>query len=162
VRLSGFSDEDLAEYIATRFTSTNRDIGAVLEPLLGVAQGHPQRAMLLAHHVWEATPAEGSADEDSWIAALRSVHGEIKDELAITWDNLEDSEKRVLAAVAARAPLSSKSTLGRYGLARATARDVRRRLVSRGFLEQENDRVGFVDPLLALWVANDRQGLFGD
>jgi uncharacterized protein len=162
VQLARLSDEDLAEYIASRFASTNREVGDVLEPVLAIAQGHPQRAMLLAHHLWDATSPGRTADEDSWTGALESVYGELKDELVITWDSLDDSERRVLAAVASRAPLSSKATLEHYEVARATARDARARLISNGFLENEGDRVRVVDPLLALWVAHDRQGLLGD
>lgn len=162
VTLMRLSDEDLADYIARHFASTKREVGEVLEPLLAVARGHPQRAMLLAHHLWQATPADSSATEDGWTRTLESVYGEIKDELVITWDGLDDSEKRVLAALAARAPLSSKQTLDHYELARATARDARARLIRNGFLENESDQVSIIDPLLALWVAHDRQGLLGD
>ncbi|MGH2804301.1 MAG: hypothetical protein ACRDL4_14830 [Thermoleophilaceae bacterium] len=97
-----------------------------------------------------------------WTGALESVYGEIKDELVITWDGLEDSEKRVLAALAAGAPLSSRQTLERFELARATARDARARLIQNGFLGNEDGQVEIIDPLLALWVAQDRQGLLGD
>lgn len=64
--------------------------------------------------------------------------------------------------MAARAPLSSGTTLKRYELARATARDARARLVSKGFLLNDSGQVRAVDPLLGLWVVHDRQGLFGD
>ena len=47
--------EDLAEYIASRFQSGKRDPGDALELLLRTADGHPQRAMLLAHHLYERT-----------------------------------------------------------------------------------------------------------
>ena len=49
--------EEVADYIATRFARTGRDIGHALEPLLTLAQGHPQRTMLLAHTAWELTPS---------------------------------------------------------------------------------------------------------
>ena len=38
--------------------SGGRDPGEALEPLLRVADGHPQRAMLLAHHLYENTRPE--------------------------------------------------------------------------------------------------------
>ena len=162
VKLGRLTDEDLAEYLAERFAATGREVGDVLEPLLAVAAGHPQRAMLLAHHLWEATPPNASADEDAWTDALESLYGEIKDELVITWGALDDSEKRVLAAVAAGAPLSSKNTLERFELPRATAREARLRLVGDGLLEDVENEFRIVDPLLALWVAQGRQGLYGD
>ncbi len=39
-----------------RFRSTGRDIGNALDPLLAFARGHPQRTMLVAHHLWELVP----------------------------------------------------------------------------------------------------------
>ncbi|MGH2762560.1 MAG: hypothetical protein ACRDLD_08300 [Thermoleophilaceae bacterium] len=58
--------------------------------------------------------------------------------------------------------MSSRQTLERFELARATARDARARLIQNGFLGNEDGQVEIIDPLLALWVAQDRQGLLGD
>ncbi len=44
-----------------------------LAPLLDVAGGHPQRTMLLAHFLWEETPARAEADEEHWVRALHRV-----------------------------------------------------------------------------------------
>ena len=54
IALPRLSAEDLAEYIGSRFENGNRDPGEALELLLA-ADGHPQRAMLLAHHLYEHT-----------------------------------------------------------------------------------------------------------
>ncbi|MGH9038464.1 MAG: hypothetical protein ACRD0O_22125, partial [Acidimicrobiia bacterium] len=39
-------------------------------PLLALSDGHPQRAMLLAHHLWEATSPAGTADYSTFESAL--------------------------------------------------------------------------------------------
>ena len=44
--------------------------GAALEPLLDLAAGHPQRAMLLAHQLWEQTPVDGRKPTPSLAAAV--------------------------------------------------------------------------------------------
>ena len=50
VRLGPLPADELADFITTRFPAGRRDPGEALGPLLDVAEGHPQRAMLLAHH----------------------------------------------------------------------------------------------------------------
>ena len=59
VRLEPLPEDALAVYIGNHFTKTQREVGEVLrELLLDTARGHPQRAMLLAHFLWEEA-AEG-------------------------------------------------------------------------------------------------------
>ena len=63
MRLARLADPDIAAYIIARFRETGRSVGDALNPLLGSGQGHPQRAMLLAHRLWEevAPTAHGDA-----------------------------------------------------------------------------------------------------
>ncbi|MGH7417021.1 MAG: hypothetical protein ACREKB_04505, partial [Candidatus Rokuibacteriota bacterium] len=70
ITLPGLAAEPLGEFIDTKFAATARavDVGA-MSGLLGLAGGHPQRAMLLAHHLWEATPEGTTADHDTLVAA---------------------------------------------------------------------------------------------
>lgn len=56
VELAPLPEAELIAYVGSRFEATGRDPGPTLPPLANLAQGHPQRAMLLAHHLWEATP----------------------------------------------------------------------------------------------------------
>src|SRR3954470_12886760 len=69
MRLGRLANADLADYIARRFAQTGRSVGEALNPLLDGAQGHPQRAMLLAHRLWELVEAGASATVDDWRAA---------------------------------------------------------------------------------------------
>ena len=59
MRLDRLDDGDIARYVAARFRETGRNVGEALNPLIASAQGHPQRAMLLAHRLWEEVRAEG-------------------------------------------------------------------------------------------------------
>ena len=52
MRLGRLRDADIAAYAVERFRGSDRDVGDGLGPLLAAAQGHPQRAMLLAHRLW--------------------------------------------------------------------------------------------------------------
>lgn len=158
VRLGPLPDDALGEYIADRFARSGRRVGDILDPLLATARGHPQRAMLLAHFLWEKTPPRGESDELTWQAALSDVYLELQDEFDSIWRGLADVERRALAALA-RGPdlLTKKAVLDELGLARSTARDARDRLVEEGYVHRDGPDLEIVDPLLALWIANGRE-----
>lgn len=160
VRLGPLPEDALGEYIGDRFARSDRQIGPILDPLLAATRGHPQRAMLLAHFVWERTARKEQSDEVGWQEALNDVYLELKDEFGSIWDGLADAERRVLAAIA-RGPglLMQKGVLGELQLARSTARDARDRMIDEGYVRGEGDDLEIVDPLLARWIATGRQGL---
>lgn len=159
VELGPLKDDDLATDISERFSRTERDIGEAIGPLLDAVLGHPQRAMLVAHFVWERTPRGGRADESTLQHALEGVHAEVEDLLVQTWAELSAGERRVLTLVASGEALGSERALAGLGLARSTARDARERLLEAGHLRRSDDRLEIVDPLLARWVASGREGL---
>ncbi len=161
VRLAPLPEAALATYIGERFSRSGRQVGEALDPLLATARGHPQRAMLLAHFLWERTARGGESDAAAWQEALRDAYLELRDELGSIWDGLADSERRVLAAIAAGRGPMSKGVLDELGLARSTARDARDRLIDEGYARDEDEGLEIVDPLLSLWIANGRQTLTG-
>src|SRR5687768_4806522 len=90
----------LAALIGARFETSGREVAEMIERLLDVARGHPQRAMLLAHHLWEQTPPGGTADAAAWSAALASVSGELEEAFERAWRSFSQGQQRVLAAIA--------------------------------------------------------------
>jgi len=159
IRLCPLPEDALSAYIGDRFTRTHREIGEVLELLLEAAKGHPQRAMLLAHFLWEETPRGKASDGVAWERTLIAVQRELRDEFDSIWSGLEGSERRVLAVVAERVDLTKKGTLEKMQLARSTARDARDRLVAEGLITEADGGLHVVDPLLALWVSRGRLDL---
>ncbi len=150
MHLDPLADPDLADYIGGRFEQTNRDVGRALDGILDFVGGHPQRAMLLAHHLWAATPRGGAADAEELSRAIDAVRAEARDALETAWSGLERSQRAVLAALATGdVSLLSRRTLERFDLAKTTARDARRRLVEEGFLYEVADRAIVADPFLA-------------
>jgi hypothetical protein len=155
LRLEPLADADITEYVGARFEATRRDAGPTLEALLDLAKGHPQRAMLLAHHLWEQTPRGGSATPERWQAALGSVFDEHAEALQATWDALETKEQAVLAALTFGAvPLFSERTLSRFNLSKGGAQHARDALARSGHLHKVGDSWKLVDPLLAEWIAD--------
>jgi uncharacterized protein len=162
--LEPLADEDLAEFIGDRFERSGREVGAALEPLLELSRGHPQRAMLAAHHLWERTGSRKAADEATWDAASAAMFTELEDSFERIWEDLSANERRVMAAIAWGGPrgggasLYAKSTLERFRLSKGTARDVRAALLRRGEIERGGRHgVQLVDPLLEAWIASGRR-----
>lgn len=145
---------DLVEYIGARFEATKRDAAPVLGPLVDLVRGHPQRAMLLAHHLWEQTPPGESATPELWQAALSAALAEQAEALEAAWDGHGPSQRAVLAALALSADsLFSERTLSRFNLSRGGAQHARAKLARMGSVHEVDGRWELVDPLLAEWIA---------
>lgn len=144
--------------IHERFARHGRDAGPAVDPLLGFTRGHPQRTMQLAHHLFALTPKRGTADEQTWLEALRRAYRQADPELRQIWQGLPPVEQRVVAVVAEGRPLFAGETLQRYSLAKSTAQSARDRLVAEGeLLAAGADGPYLTDPLFGAWVAAGRR-----
>jgi hypothetical protein len=162
MRLGRLADADIATYLAARFEATRRSVGDALNPLLLTAQGHPQRAMLLAHRLWEAVPRGADATLESWDAAHAAALDEVEREFDAQWRGLDVSEQRTLRAVVLGAGSPYRSAaLRRLGLTKDVVRRALPRLAATAEIE-ELDEGGYtvVDPLFAEWIArlNEQPG----
>jgi uncharacterized protein len=158
VALGPLDDADVAAYVAARFDETGREAGRPLEYLLRAVHGHPQRTMMLAHHLWSATPPGAVADENSWHLAQAAVFAELRESFAAAWDGLgEDSDRRVLTAVATGHRLFSAAALGRFELSRGSAARARDRLLAAGDLAERDGGLALTDPLWSAWIAAGRR-----
>jgi uncharacterized protein len=161
VDLLPLAPEDVAAHLQERFTATGRRLGGALAPLLAEAAGHPQRTMLLAHFLWEETPAATEADEERWIRALhRVLTVEIADEMRSLWSSLGAGQRRALLAVATDRPPYARSTQQRVGGSRGGAMEhAIESLVQSGDIVADGGApAGYrlVDPLLRHWIAAGR------
>ena len=160
MRLGRLADADLADYVATRFEQTGRRTGEALGPLLVAARGHPQRAMLLAHRLWEDVPKGAEATLDHWSAAHAAALKELEAEFDAQWRGLDV----VAAEDAPRPPSRRRSALPVGRPATVGADEGRRpprlpRLAATAEIEErEEGGYSLVDPLFAEWVGrlNDR------
>lgn len=150
--LDPLRNADIVEHVGERFAATGREVGVAIEPLLDLAAGHPQRAMLLAHHLWEQTPADAVADAEHWQAALRDTFSEQDDALRATWDALEVKERAVFTALASGEPVFGARTLERFNLSKGGAQHARTALAEVGHIHKVDGVWQPVDPLLARWV----------
>ncbi len=155
IPLEPLRDEDLIEFIGERFDRGKRDPGEALDALLDLVRGHPQRAMLLAHHLWEQTPRGGTADLETFERALADVDRETGEAFEKLWDDLADkpNHRKVLAALASsEETLYNRRTLDAYGLEKGSAEAAVRALIDRGDVQRTEAGFLLVDPLLEHWL----------
>jgi hypothetical protein len=88
----------MVDYIADRFEQTGKEISAAaLQLLLELVDGHPQRAMVAAHTLWDFT--HKVADLEEWEEARIAIMDRVADEMKVTWSGLSGTERHVLVAV---------------------------------------------------------------
>lgn len=160
IALGPLRDEDLIEFIGERFERAARDPGEALDALLDVVRGHPQRAMLCAHHLFEQTPRGTTADLETFDALLVALDRETKEAFEKLWDDLaEKPNQRKLLAALANSPetLYNRRTLDAYGLEKGSAEAAVSALIGRGEVQRVDAGFLIVDPLLERWLARGQR-----
>lgn len=157
IQLGPLPADELADHVTARFADGRRDPGEALGPLLDSAEGHPQRAMLLAHHLYERLAPGQTADFEVWTDALSGARREADGETQVLWESCTDLERRVLKVIAQRTvALGSRDADNRFGLARGGSTNVAvARLFADGHLMADpSTRTGWrlVDPFVAAWL----------
>ena len=150
IPLGTLPTEAAAELIIDRFTDTNLDIDdRTVDELLAFTGGHPQRTMLVADRLWQATVDAGggtATPELLDVAVTRAV------------DGLRDHGEWVLARSVPQAKLLRLAAWGeppygaaarRLNLVQSSAQHAVAALSAEGFLD---DAGRLVDPVLAEWL----------
>jgi hypothetical protein len=153
LKLGRLRDQDIADYVADRFRHGKRNVGEALNPLLASAKGHPQRAMLLAHRLWEEVERGVTATLEEWERAHRAALDELQPEFEAQWRGLDTSEQKTMRAVIAGdgSPYRA-AVLERLALTKTMAQKALQRLAARAELEAEDGKQTVVDPLFAEWI----------
>jgi uncharacterized protein len=160
IELGPLPADAIADYITARFEDGNRDPGEGLGPLLDSAEGHPQRAMLLAHHLYEQVKPGRTAGIEQWVAAHERASREASGEIQVLWQSCSTLERRVLKTIAHPAvPLTGREATQRFGLAKSGSTQVAvERLVAEGHLVRDDTARShwrILDPFLAAWLRQD-------
>lgn len=101
VRIGRMTRADLAAAVSDGFVRTERAAGPALHALLALADGHPQRAMLLAHFLWQETDEGGVADLETWATALDTARSHVDPEVEARFDRCTRNQQRLIRALAA-------------------------------------------------------------
>ena len=163
MRLDRLADADIAAYISDRFRATTRSVGEALNPLVAAAQGHPQRAMLLAYRLWDEVAPDGSATLADWSRAHAAALAELQPEFDANWRRLPTSGQKALRAIVAGdgSPFQRR-VLEQLDLPKSTARAALQSLVANATVEQKADEYVIIDPLFAEWIARLRGSSVSD
>ena len=159
LRLGRLPDPDVAQYIADRFAAGGRDVGEAVGPLLLAAKGHPQRSIMLAHHLWEQIDEGRRGTLEDWTRAHRSTMVELQAEFDARWRGFSLTEQKSMRAVieGGGSPYR-RHVLERLALEKATAQAAIERLLAAAELEVEDRKHLVVDPLFAEWIARVSSG----
>ena len=154
MRLGRLEPGDVGEYVAHRFEQTERSVGDALGPLLQAAAGHPQRAMLLAHHLWAVVEPGGTAAIEDWSRAYAAALAELEAEFDAEWRHLDSSSQKTLRSIVEGDGSPYRAyILRRLALTKDMVRKALPRLTAAALIERHGDLHEIVDPLFAAWIA---------
>jgi uncharacterized protein len=158
MRLDRLAGADIAAHVAERFRRTGRSVGDALNPLIAAAQGHPQRAMLLAYRLWDGIDAGGTAGLGDWSRAHAAALAEVQPEFDAHWRRLSTTAQKALRAVVGGggSPFRTR-VLAQLDLPKSTARAALKSLAASATVEQRGDDYVIVDPLFAEWIGRLRE-----
>jgi uncharacterized protein len=149
VPLGPLAPQPLAAWLEERLAH-REPLGEWIDELVAFSGGHPQRAMMIAHMLWEQDPQ----DPDALSRAIDAATREAVEGLDQTWASLGANERRVLGAVAAgERRITSNAALELSGIGRSSQAYAAARLVDHCVLRTSSDGLlSIVDPLLAHWL----------
>jgi hypothetical protein len=152
VEIGPLPDGAVSDIVQRGFTATKREADAVTSRLVAMAEGHPQRAMQLAHALWEATPHGGIATMATWEQAVAAVRSEVDSGSDRLFELLPVGHQKTLRAVASGGSVFG-SAADALELPSGTARGAVEALLGHGYLVRDEDgRLRVVDPMLADWI----------
>jgi uncharacterized protein len=161
LRIGRPSRQALSAAIDDIFLRTERQTGVALGPLLDTAEEHPQRAMLLAHFLWQATEEGRIAGLEEWERALGDARTHVAGEVEARYDRATRNQQRVLRAVAHRLSPFTTEVQTTLGLGRGSVTKTIEQGIRDGLLEHPVDpttgapvpgRYRLIDPLLGDWI----------
>ena len=124
-----------------------------VDELVAITGGHPQRTVLLAHHLYNVLD-DNAATDDPASAALDLAIAETSDAHQAVWDGIGRVERVVLVSLAdGQAPTGSRIA-AEHRIARSTLQDALDRLISdeRHVGRDSHGRPHLLDPLLGEWL----------
>lgn len=161
-RLHRLAAADIAAYVSERFQATGRSVGEALNPLLDAAKGHPQRAMLLAHRLWEEIKRDEAGTIERWNAAHAAALSELDAEFDARWRGFDSSEQKTMRALIAGGGSPYRSdVMRRLALTKSMVRRALPRLSATAEIETVEGVHHVVDPLFAEWIADIERGPLG-
>jgi uncharacterized protein len=145
--------DEAAHDVEALLQADGLNAGGAVDELLAFTGGHPQRTVLLAHHLYNLVDGSSHAD-DLAVAAIDLGLAETRDSHQAVWDGLGRVERIVLLALAdGQAPTGSR-VADEHRVARSTLQDASERLLAdeRNVQRDAQGRPFLLDPLFAEWL----------
>jgi hypothetical protein len=146
--------EEASRDIEALLEADGLDAGSAVEELISFTHGHPQRSVLLAHHLYNLLDDRRGPPDDLATAAIEVALAETRDAHQALWDGLGRVERIVLMALADGQPVTGSGVAGEHRVARSTLREALERLLAdeRHVQRDGAGRPFLLDPLLAEWL----------
>lgn len=129
------------------------DPDGAVDRLLVYTGGHPQRTILLAHHLYNLLE-EGSEHPDLAAEALELGLEETRDAHQALWDDLDRNERVVMLAIGDGQTPAGTNVAAEHRVARSTLREALDRLLAdqRHVQRDAAGKSYLLDPLFAEWL----------
>lgn len=145
-------EEEAAEDVADLLRADGLEPGDAPARILAFSGGHPQRTMLLCHHLRERLLEREDVD-DATHGALADALAETSDAHQTLWDATGRPERLVLLALARGEAATGTRWADEHGVARGTLQSALRRLEKDGqHVARVDGRPRLLDPLLGEWL----------
>jgi hypothetical protein len=164
LRIGRLSSDELREHITGEFERTARQAGEGGPHVAALGDGHPQRTMLLAWHLWDNTAATERATRATAEVALDSALADADGEFRAAWRGMPENERRVAVALAHGISPLARSAPALVGLAsRSSAQHALAKLIDTGDAERRDPDdaerragdVALTDPLFGAWLRRE-------
>lgn len=154
VDLGPLPEEEARTDVEQLFKLAGHDPGDALLPVLLLAAGHPQRTMLLAHHLFDRIDDGADPNDDAVpLAVVEDALREVRDALEAEWFGLPSAERHVLRSVARGIPPTGHTAVAESATPATTLSSALRRLEDGGqYLTGDGAGRRLIDPLLAVWI----------
>ena len=155
VELGPIAPEEFAPFIVARFRETRKAVPpALAAKLLDHTGGHPYATQELAYFLWEETPFDDEASEESLSAALRAVLRSENTHFALRWEEASAAQKLLLGALAQQPgrPMTSAYRARHELPTAATIQTAIKALERRELIGMRDGAMRVVEPFFAEWI----------
>jgi len=153
LELSTLPLDEAANDIEALLGADGLEVDSAVDELLAFSGGHPQRSILLAHHLYEVLDQDKNVERPAAVAVDLALT-EAADALQAQWDGFDRNERVVLMALSDGQAPTGSIVAGEHRIPRSTLRQALDRLLAdqRHVQRDDDGKPYLLDPLLAEWL----------
>jgi len=153
LQLSTLPLDEAANDIEALLGAEGLEVDGAVDELLAFTGGHPQRSILLAHHLYELLD-RGEDPAHLAAAAVDLALRDTGDALQALWDSFDRNERVILMALSDGQAPTGSIVAGEHRIPRSSLQEALDRLVAdeRHVQRDADGRPYLLDPLLAEWL----------